>query len=122
MSLQLVTGIRTRTARQAQESRTLPMMDRLRSQNIAVTGHLACMSRRQAAGLLRSVGGIFHAAVNQRTNFLVVGSWPLKADGRLTSNLRAARELQRQSVAITMLSEDEFLSELGLQGQVDSNR
>lgn len=97
-------------------------MDRFRSQHVAVTGHLACMSHRQAAHLIRSVGGIFHSTVNQGTNILVVGSWPLKPDGRLTKNLRAARELQSKNIAITVCTEDEFLCELGLQGQVDSNR
>jgi tetratricopeptide (TPR) repeat protein len=97
-------------------------MDALRGQRVAVTGHLACMSHRQAAALIRSVGGIFTSAVNPRTNVLVVGGWPLKADGRLTKKLRAARELQRRGVAIAIRTEDETLSDLGLKGDAESQR
>jgi tetratricopeptide (TPR) repeat protein len=94
-------------------------MDRLRSKHVAVTGHLACMSHGQAAELVRSFGGVFTGTVNPSTNVLIVGSWPLLADGRLTKKLRAARELQRQGGDITIQTEDEFLSALGLEGETD---
>jgi len=89
-------------------------MDGLRNQHVAVTGHLASMSHRQAAALVRSFGGVFTAAVNPRTNLLIVGSWPLKPDGRLTKKLRSAKEL-----GITIRTEEEFLSDLGLEGETD---
>jgi tetratricopeptide (TPR) repeat protein len=97
-------------------------MNGLRSQHVAVTGHLACMSHGQAAALIRSFGGIFTSTVNPQTNVLLVGSWPLKADGGLTKKLRAARALQRKGIAIKIRTEEEFLSDLGLEGQTQSQR
>ena len=94
-------------------------MDALRSQHIAVTGHLACMTHEQVAELIRSFGGTFTTAVNPRTNLLIVGSWPLKADGRLTKKLRMATELQRKGVAITICTEEKFLSDIGLEVEAD---
>ena len=88
--------------------------DGLKGQNVAVTGHLACMSHGQAAALIRSFGGIFTFAVNPRTNLLLVGGWPLKADGRLTKKLRVAKEL-----GVTIRTEEEFLADLGLAGKAD---
>src|SRR4051794_39502959 len=89
-------------------------MDGLRSQHVAVTGHLACMSHRQAAALIQSLGGIFAASVSPRTNLLIVGGWPLKPDGRLTKKLRAAKEL-----GTTIRTEEEFFADLGLEGEAD---
>jgi tetratricopeptide (TPR) repeat protein len=97
-------------------------MDGLRGQYVAVTGHLACMSHGQAAALIRSVGAIFTAVVNPRTNVLIVGSWPLKADGRLTKKLRAARELRRKGNAIALRTEEEFLVDVGVDGKSESQR
>src|SRR5207249_907441 len=47
---------------------------------------------------------------------LVVGQdgWPLRRDGRLSKNLLKAQSLQRDGHAIAILSEDEFLTKLGL--------
>jgi tetratricopeptide (TPR) repeat protein len=97
-------------------------MDWLRNQRVAVTGHLACMSHGEAAALIRSFGGVFTSAVNQHTDLLIVGSWPLKADGRLTRKLRTARELQNKGAAIAIRTEEEFLAKLGLDDRVDSKR
>jgi tetratricopeptide (TPR) repeat protein len=97
-------------------------MDGLRGQRVAMTGHLACMSQAQAADLIRSVGGIYTSSVNRRTNILIVGGWPLKADGRLTTKLRAAKELQREGAAIAIRTEEECLSDLGFHDKVESNR
>jgi tetratricopeptide (TPR) repeat protein len=94
--------------------------DGLKGQRVAVTGHLACMSHGQAATFIRSQSGIFTSAVNQNTNMLVVGSWPLKADGRLTLKLRSARELQRQGIALTISAEEDFLSGLGQAGHAEN--
>jgi tetratricopeptide (TPR) repeat protein len=94
--------------------------DGLNGQHVAVTGHLACMSHGQAAAMIRSLGGVFTSTVNQHTNLLVVGSWPLKADGRLTKKLSAARELQRKGIAITIRAEEDFLAELGQEGGAEN--
>src|SRR5436190_20529263 len=94
--------------------------DGLNGQRVAVTGHLACVSHRQAANLIRSLGGVYTSTVNQRTSMLVVGGWPLKADGRLTNKLRAVRELQRQGISITIRSEEDLLSELRHEGDIEN--
>src|SRR5437899_8527254 len=98
--------------------------DLLRGKQIALTGKLASMTRKEAAGLVRAYGGSFVAAVNGQTSYLIVGQegWPLRKDGRLTHKLLKARALQRRDQTIRVLSEQELLTLLGLDNRADAIR
>jgi tetratricopeptide (TPR) repeat protein len=79
------------------------------------------MTRAEAAELIRAHGGRFGANVNRFTALLVVGQdgWPLEKDGRLSSNLRKARALQRKGFRIAVLTEEELLARLGLESPAE---
>jgi tetratricopeptide (TPR) repeat protein len=83
---------------------------------VAFTGRLACMSRGEAAKLVRAHGGRYTPTVNERTSLLVVGQegWPLQKDGRLTNKLQKVEKLQRSGHAVEILQEQNFLGRLGL--------
>jgi tetratricopeptide (TPR) repeat protein len=83
---------------------------------VAFTGRLACMSRSEAARLVRTHGGRYMPAVSERTSVLVVGQegWPLQKDGRLTNKIQKVQKLQRSGRSIEILHEQDFLSRLGL--------
>lgn len=88
----------------------------LAGHKIAFTGRLASMTRKEAAGLVRSYGGEWQPTVTRFTSMLVVGQdgWPLGPDGRLTHKLQKARRLQRlRSIAIC--SEADLLARVGLE-------
>jgi tetratricopeptide (TPR) repeat protein len=55
---------------------------------------------------------------------LVVGQdgWPLQKDGRLTSKLRCARAFEQAGQRITIVSEEEFLTRLGLEARTQEVR
>jgi tetratricopeptide (TPR) repeat protein len=67
---------------------------------------------------------VFVSRLSRRTAILVVGQdgWPLQKDGRLTGNLRRAQALQKQGCPIAVLSEDEFLTQLGLESHAQEVR
>ncbi|MHC4860737.1 MAG: tetratricopeptide repeat protein [Planctomycetota bacterium] len=92
------------------------MSDVLDGKHVAITGRMASMTRREAGELIRERGGELSGSVSRRTDVLVVGQegWPLAADGNLTVKLRRAREIEAGGGAVRILSEDEFLRELGL--------
>jgi tetratricopeptide (TPR) repeat protein len=96
----------------------------LKGKRVAVTGRLASMSRAEAISLVRAHGGIFISGLSRRTSMLVVGQdgWPLQKDGRLSSKLRKAQAFERLGQRITILSEEEFLGLLGLEGQTEGVR
>jgi tetratricopeptide (TPR) repeat protein len=101
-----------------------PDADLLRGKRVAFTGRLASMTRKEAADLVASYGGTFVPTVSHRTNILVVGQegWPLRKDGRLTSNLQKAQSLQARTNSIVILTEEELLGRLGLESQSDGIR
>src|SRR5262249_48851574 len=74
--------------------------------------------------LVRAHGGIFVSNLSRRTSVLVVGQdgWPLQKDGRLTSKLRCARAFEQAGQRITILSEVEFLSRLGVETRTEEVR
>src|SRR5438552_245242 len=88
---------------------------------VAFTGRLASTTRAQAAVLVRAYGGEWLSLVTRRTSMLVVGQdgWPLGKDGRLTRKLQKARWLQR-SQPLTIVTEAEFLTRLGLDSPAGS--
>src|SRR5262249_29798611 len=90
--------------------------EQLRGKRVAFTGRLACMTRAEAARLVRAHGGAFSRMVTERTSVLVVGQegWPLQKDGRLTAKLLKAQNLRRVGHSIQILQEQDFLSRLGL--------
>jgi Flp pilus assembly protein TadD len=88
----------------------------LQGKRVAFTGRLAAMTQAEAADLVRSHGGTYTDTVNRSTALLIVGQdgWPFENDGRLSSKLRRARYLQRKGFEISVHSEGEFFSRLGL--------
>lgn len=88
----------------------------VRDREVAITGRLASMTRRQAAAWIDTSGGRYVDEPSDGTHLLVIGQhgWPLRADGHLTASLRRVHELQRAGHQIEILTESEFLGILGL--------
>ena len=78
--------------------------------SVAFTGRLACMSRAEAFGVVRQLGGTPSQAVTKRTSLVVVGElgWPLLDDGRPSNKLARAT-----SYSIPVVASAVFLSGLG---------
>src|SRR5215831_12332152 len=96
----------------------------LKGKRVTFTGRLASMNRAEAVALVRAHGGVFVSNLSRRTSVLVVGQdgWPLQKDGRLTSKLQCARAFEQAGQRITILSEVEFLSRLGLEARTEEVR
>ncbi len=90
---------------------------RLADREISITGKLACMSREVAIARIEEAGGAYIACPRKDTDFLVLGqgALPLGVDGRLTRSLRVARKLMGEGSGITIVPEEEFLTELGME-------
>lgn len=95
------------------------MMDWLQGKQVACTGKLASLTRKEAADVIAAHGGQWVPAVNRHTAFLIVGQegWPLQQDGKLTMKLQKADKLQQNGQPLTVLSEEEFLARLGLENR-----
>jgi tetratricopeptide (TPR) repeat protein len=80
------------------------------SSTVAFTGRLACMTRAEAFGVVRSHGGTPSLEVTRRTNVLIVGElgWPLLDNGRPSNKLSRAG-----SYSIPVVSERRFLEWIG---------
>jgi len=93
----------------------------LSGKRVAFTGKLASMTRAEAVQLVQAQCGEFVPAVSRRTSWLVVGleGWPLQKNGRLTRKLLQARRLQHYGYRIIVLSEEEMLSQVGLQARTE---
>jgi len=96
----------------------------LEGREAAITGRLASMSREEAEERISRAGGRYVAMPTAATDFVIVGQGgpPLGEDGRLTQSLRRARSLQQQGAALRVLSEEEFLSALGLEERRETLR
>jgi len=88
----------------------------LRGVEIAFTGRLASMPRREAESLVVSRGAVLTEDPRPETAFLVVGDhgWPLRDDGRITRKLEAATRLRDEGAPLAILGEEEFLERMGL--------
>jgi tetratricopeptide (TPR) repeat protein len=100
------------------------VVDRLQGREVAFTGRLASLTRKEAAELVRAFGGVFVLSPGRRTSFLVIGQegWPLREDGRLTRKLMRAMAFQSSGRPISIIPEEEFLSLLGLTDRRDDIR
>ncbi len=89
----------------------------LKGKQIAFTGRLASMSRREAMRLVREQGARTIEGVSRRTDLLVVGmeGWPMLADGSISRKLRQAELLQERGHGIEILSEQAFVQRLQTQ-------
>ena len=85
---------------------------------VAITGKLASMNRDEAVRRIADAGGHYAAEPTETTAILVVGFavLPLAEDGRPTQSLRAARELRERGTGIEILTEEQWLQRLGLDG------
>jgi tetratricopeptide (TPR) repeat protein len=88
----------------------------LSDMEIAVTGRLASMTRREGAARIAEAGGVYVREPGEGTGLLVVGQagWPLKDDGKPTQSLVKGRRLQKSGTSLRIIMETEFLSLLGL--------
>jgi len=84
-------------------------------QRLAFTGKLLSMPRARAVEFVRDAGGSVSTSVSRRTNALIVGmgGWPLLPSGEVSSVLQRAEELNRLGATIRVLSEEEFLEDIG---------
>jgi predicted negative regulator of RcsB-dependent stress response len=91
---------------------------KLAGKRVAFTGQLASMTRPEAAELVRAHGGTFVTSVTRLTSMLVVGQegWPLRKDGGLSGKLETAKHLQSAGCNVAILTEEELLDRLGLEG------
>src|SRR5262245_36105393 len=89
---------------------------RLSGQEVAFTGRLVSLTRKEAAAQVSAWGGRYARFPGRKTTILVVGQegWPFSADGRLTRKLEKASELKRRGYPIDIVTEEEFLRRLGL--------
>lgn len=99
----------------------------LRGRSVAYTGKLASMSHEQFLDVLAQQGAVYNNGVKLGvgTGVLVVGqgALPIRGDGLPTHQLRQARVLQRRVGArIRVLTEEQFLSGLGLEGEREQVR
>jgi DNA-binding transcriptional MerR regulator len=88
----------------------------LQGKQVALTGRLASMTRRELTELIRTFGAEFVPALTRHTSVLVIGQegWPVGKDGYLSPKLRKAHHLQGSGHAIVILSEEELLAQVGL--------
>ena len=94
---------------------------RLRDREVAFAGRLASMTRQEAGARVAAAGGRVVRRPGVNTAYLVVGhgGWPLRADGRPSSNMAQARRLKEQSAPLSIVSETAFLQLLGLTDKVE---
>ena len=92
----------------------------LSDKEVAFSGRLASMSRREATQRVRDAGGRPVRSLSDQTAYLVVGqhSSPFSDDAP-QAPLARARELQAAGSALRVLSEAEFLGLLDLREKVD---
>lgn len=91
--------------------------ERLQGAKIALTGRFAAITQQEAAELSVRFGGEYVVGLPTRhTDYLVVGSAapPLAGDGHPTASLQRARHLQSCGYSIEIITEEAFLSKLGL--------
>jgi tetratricopeptide (TPR) repeat protein len=96
----------------------------LKDKKVCFTGRLASLTRAQAAAMVRERGGSCASSVSSQTSILVVGQdgWPLQKDGQLTKKLRLARSLAMLGKPIEVLSEDDWLTRLGVTPNQEERR
>src|SRR4051812_29433001 len=90
-------------------------MSWLAGKKVAITGQMASMTRGNAIALILAHGGEFVPAVNLHTSVLLLGQkgWPLRKDGHLTQQLRAAEQMRRDGLMIDIVPEEEMLRRIG---------
>ncbi len=84
----------------------------LAGEHVVFTGVLRKLSRPDAEGLARCLGGLHQLTINRQTTVLVVGETDerTRASGRAKSvKQETAEQLQSEGHSIRIISEDEFL-------------
>lgn len=96
----------------------------LSHQRIALAGRLASLTRTQAADLIQHLGGRYHPRVTPQTTMIVIGSrnLPLRQDGRVSRNLRLAKELPANGRPLDIVDEQTFLTLVGLRDDSGQSR
>ena len=84
-------------------------------ENVAITGRLCTMTRAEAIQHLEKIGALFASFPNRTTKYLVVGQadGPLGKNGKPSAKLRKARTMQNAGGKIKIISEAEFLNNVG---------
>src|SRR5437867_8342654 len=88
----------------------------LAGREVVLVGRLASLSRAEAFERIAAAGGRLADRPGERTAWVVVpdGGVPLNEDGALSGPLDEARRRIEAGQALLVLSEDEFLTRLGL--------
>ena len=88
----------------------------LRGRSVALVGKPASMTVHEFHELLQANGAKPAMKVARGVSLVVVGqkNWPPTRDGALPDGLRAARQFIRENYRIKIVSEEQFLSALGL--------
>ncbi len=90
--------------------------DVLHGAKVALTGRFASITQQDAGELIVQFGGEHVSSPGRHTDYLVVGAAapPLAGDGHPTASLQRARNLQSCGYGIQIITEDAFLTKLGL--------
>lgn len=104
------------------DSQTSDLKARIRGRYVAYTGELATLSRERFIQIVEECGAHFNNGVKIGVGTVLVvvgqGRLPVNRDGRLASPLREIRvRPQEFNSKITVLSEEQFLVALGLEGE-----
>lgn len=77
----------------------------------SITGRLSLMTRRKAAGLIASRGGLFQNSVTSKTDYLVVGdnSYHRTCFPDQSRKLFHAHKLRSSGHRIEIISEEDFI-------------
>ncbi len=88
----------------------------LAGQRVAITGRLTDLPRQVAFRLVCKAGGEPVKTVTGRTSLLVVGmeGWPILKQGTISRKLERAEILQARGHPIRIISEFEFLEQIGI--------
>ena len=100
-------------------------VDYLRGRKVCATGRLFTLTHAELSKLVVACGGEFIQTPTRSGFILIVGEggWPSdRQDGSVNQTFDKARRLKAYGYNITIIAEDEFLEELGLQSSAGSIR
>src|SRR5436190_1737220 len=91
---------------------------------IVICGKLVSMTRADAARVAAARGDELTEHLSRTTSLVVLGggSPPLSRGGRVTAQFARARRLLRQGVLLKIVSEEQWLDDLGLTRQAEGVR
>lgn len=91
---------------------------------IVICGKLVSMTRADAARIAAASGDELNEHLSRTTNLVVLGGSgpPITSSGRVTAQFARARRLLRQGVLLKIVTEEQWLDELGLTREAEGVR